>query len=1038
MKLTNILRRIFIIAFLASLASVNLEGNEIFDDIFSQRWRWIKYNRSYGLPSNKINAIIETPGEVIWALSSSGIAYFDGYSWSENKSYGIDFNKVNFYHPSYNTGVILVTSDNEMFTVKNDTIIKKELYFKNEKVKIHDAVETGKNRYIVTGISKDGKNADLYLVKGNFVEKFMIDFSIDFSKSTKFITDSKRNVLLQANNKLYLFKNDGFEKFYDGGADYSTTSFMVMVDENTILFDVMSKIYTSELKAYNFTEGTIINHTYLPFIKILSLYVTEDKKAIAMYSDNKLRQMDLLNGGIKEIDIPPFIDVLYYVVKTSNNDIWLGTDDGLYVFNTDSELWNYLIDEETDYNSINAIIRRADSSIAVGSTGGLTIYGKDGRKQKFASLEGTTISSITGLVADDDDDIWISSGSGFTGAFKFKDNKWQKFGIEQGLPENHFHKLVKNHKGEIWFLPISINPNDTSNQIVYLKNNEFKKYKNPLLHKRRIYDFAERRDGRKYFATDNGLIKIGNNDTVLYDRLDNLYNNKEVFTLSLDSNDNVWFGGRHKLCGMIDSKDSVIIPIAVKEYNIENVWNIQIDNQNRVWIATQFGLYCIIDDVAVHFNKVNGLNFNKLWPLMFKDNKLYAGSLGNGINILDLSGRLHSKLKMVNESLLTAHDEMIVKWNIFGLMSPTTPSEFFIRHKINGEDWSSWMKNGTITLSGLSEGHHKFFIQAMDNFGNYKSNIDSLEFTVTLPFVKTKFFYALLALLIVITLLGMYYFTMYRLKLKANRIIENKNKQIIKINQILEQKNNEITNMNKDLIELNSLKSRVYSVVAHDMKNPLTSLMLNLDFLKRNADNLRSDVANDKITRSLDTLRLLNHLSDNVLKWSSSHDKESFFNPIMLEVSSLVEEVIELYKNESENKRISFVNEFNRGIYIQADKNMLESIIRNILSNAIKYSYPDSEIIINIKQEMGLTVINISDSGIGMRSEEIHNILSMNLPKSKLGTSKEQGSGFGLMITLDFIKKHRGNLNIHSEIGKGSTFEISLPVLQPESTFSRS
>lgn len=246
----------------------------------------------------------------------------------------------------------------------------------------------------------------------------------------------------------------------------------------------------------------------------------------------------------------------------------------------------------------------------------------------------------------------------------------------------------------------------------------------------------------------------------------------------------------------------------------------------------------------------------------------------------------------------------------------------------------------------------------------------------------------------------------------------------------------EIQKKNRELAELNASKDKFFSIIAHDLKNPLGTFK---DVTKLLAESYHEFSEEDK----LDFLKLMKESSSNIysllenlLDWSRSQRGTIPYNPVELNLKMISIEIIKLLKPSAEKKRISIENNISAGIMIQADVNMLNTVIRNLLSNAIKFTPIAGKIAINavikpsnsLNHSDGYTEIYIKDSGIGMKQESSEKLFRIDTQLTTLGTNSEKGTGLGLILCKEFVEKHGGKIWVESEVNIGSTFYFTLPI----------
>ena len=234
----------------------------------------------------------------------------------------------------------------------------------------------------------------------------------------------------------------------------------------------------------------------------------------------------------------------------------------------------------------------------------------------------------------------------------------------------------------------------------------------------------------------------------------------------------------------------------------------------------------------------------------------------------------------------------------------------------------------------------------------------------------------------------------------------------------------------KELKEINDFKDKVFSIISHDLKSPITTLAGLLQIMKMKNLNEKE---RSKAIKSLEiALKSTKSLLDNILTWANKnkkHGEEQEF-----EIYGVVKEIIQLFQLQCEAKNITIQNTIEPGFHIITSKDMLELVLRNLISNAIKFTPRDGTIKIGMRQDYLNLYLYVKDSGVGMSEEVIANLFKSNKHVSTRGTENEKGTGLGLLLCKEFLQKHNGSLHVESRPGKGSVFTIKLknaiPVLE--------
>lgn len=230
----------------------------------------------------------------------------------------------------------------------------------------------------------------------------------------------------------------------------------------------------------------------------------------------------------------------------------------------------------------------------------------------------------------------------------------------------------------------------------------------------------------------------------------------------------------------------------------------------------------------------------------------------------------------------------------------------------------------------------------------------------------------------------------------------------------------------QDYKELNKLNSRILSIVAHDLKNPFNSLQSMTEMYMENHESLSADDLNSVCESVHYSVIKANTLLDNLLTWSQNHTDNFNVEINEIELNELLEQCWKIYSPSIQRKQIEIVNLVSKSIFINSDQNILATIIRNIISNAIKYSSVNGKIFLNYSSSNQYDIISIKDEGIGMSRDEVLKLNSFSSIKSKLGTMNEKGSGLGLLMVSELLPKLNGILHVESNEDIGSTFEIML------------
>lgn len=256
--------------------------------------------------------------------------------------------------------------------------------------------------------------------------------------------------------------------------------------------------------------------------------------------------------------------------------------------------------------------------------------------------------------------------------------------------------------------------------------------------------------------------------------------------------------------------------------------------------------------------------------------------------------------------------------------------------------------------------------------------------------------------------------------------MEELNELLVKRQSRIEKQSFKLSRKTRALQASNETKDKLFSIIAHDLKNPFNTILGFTDLVRNNFEIYDKEKLGEINQTLYDTTKQIFKLLENLLSWSRAQMGTIKFNPEDIEVAHLAHDVKNLAFSMAKAKDVELIVKVDKGIMVFADQNMIHTVLRNLVTNAIKFTENGSVSIIAEKGKFE-TTISIVDTGVGMSQEVIDNIFTVSKVKSRKGTKGEGGTGLGMIICKDFITKNKGQISASSEEGKGSTFTITLP-----------
>ncbi len=301
----------------------------------------------------------------------------------------------------------------------------------------------------------------------------------------------------------------------------------------------------------------------------------------------------------------------------------------------------------------------------------------------------------------------------------------------------------------------------------------------------------------------------------------------------------------------------------------------------------------------------------------------------------------------------------------------------------------------------LNEAKNRQIIEAEKKYETEKKNaqIQTLKYQKQRAQTMQKVFFITSGLLLIIALLVV---RMFSIKVKANKKLNEKNEQ---------------------LRQMNETQNRLMSIISHDLKAPLAAFYSITTSLRNKFDKLSNDEIHAYFDRMLNSAIALKLQLENLLNWSITQQREISVNKSKFNLPVLVAKVVMILQEFANEKNVTIENKITDDIEIETDGRLLNIALNNIISNAIKYSPPNSQVIISHTQMPGKIIISVKDFGIGMSNEEIEKIFSgKNVPRTE-----NSGTGLGLIVTRDIIDKLGGQIKAISQKGQGTEIIIELP-----------
>lgn len=250
-----------------------------------------------------------------------------------------------------------------------------------------------------------------------------------------------------------------------------------------------------------------------------------------------------------------------------------------------------------------------------------------------------------------------------------------------------------------------------------------------------------------------------------------------------------------------------------------------------------------------------------------------------------------------------------------------------------------------------------------------------------------------------------------------------------RINSQLEEQAVVLEEQKEELVKLNKTKDKFFSIISHDLRGPITSFFGISPIIKSFVKSKKTDDLLE-IAEDIDkSVRQLSDLLDNLLSWATQQQAQIPFNPKELDIHHMANRVKQNMQNVASGKGVELTVQVTEGLKAYADRNTAETIVRNLTSNALKFTAGGGTVIIGARQNDSMVEVFVKDTGVGIPEEVMKTMFEVTSAQSTYGTDGERGLGLGLQLVQEFTQLNGGQLHVDSKVGEGTTFTFSLPAM---------
>ena len=772
------------------------------------------------------------------------------------------------------------------------------------------------------------------------------------------------------------------------------------------------------------------------------------------YVDDRLNPFSINNNGITQI------------YESREGIIWVGTNDsGLNYHALDGQVFQSFQNEPFNPNSLSHNVVRSiremgPNEIWIGTDGGgLNIFDPVSRSFTNSVNNPTSRNFPASEVILDihkrDSEVYLATYGNGVEIYDMVNGSIRNLSDILDEPE-HFGSpfvfdIFESRDGHLWF------SKNVSGVTEYNpETGEFKRYE---MNSNGDSDsiILQNGDARAVYEDHQGTIWIATYGSFLH-KLDRTSGEIEILninrsspnfasvvhTIYEDSNDRLWFGTSGGGLKYYDSEQNILVDAAhYDNYLPSNVVHLIMEDRNgNLWISTNNGITQLNRDTDeyITYDLEQGLSYTEFNPRsgeVMSDGSLYFGSTEGFLRFYPENIRSDSsvipvvltELLLYNEPVypgensplekeINVAEKVVLPYTTRMItigysainFSPTKTNQYEYRLLGFEDEWNLVGNQNRATFTNLQPGEYEFQVRSSNNSGIWSDEYRSLTIVIVPPFWDSLWFILLVVIFITAVVWGTFWYRIRLIRLEKVKLERT------------------IRDRTKELRKSNETKDRLFSIIAHDLRNYAGNILGLTELLIESSSNKNLEEIEEYTDILKSTAVQFDDFLKNLLDWARYQTDVIKYEPKLFKPKDVLRQIMDQAEPNARNKKIELILDIDGEIEVFADPNLFAIVMFNLLSNAAKFSYPESEIKVTVKKLSSNKVeISVSDHGMGMTEESIQKLLTGEKRFTKTGTAGEKGTGIGFDLCRDFITRNGGRLSIESELEKGTNIRFTLP-----------
>lgn len=1042
------------------------------------------YGIEKGLPELRINSISQDSLGFIWLAGENSLYRFDGdrfknYQNFTNGSTESFFGKnISLFTDSRGTLWVGSSTGLAYFDFPGNFFIRpKEGWAKED---VHDLAEDiNGNIWLAT-------NAGLAKLDPNTLQTVWYTDTVTINSNGNNVLPVKEiyRLTCQDNGKIWFSDNSGILFLFDP-VSLKTEKFSSIAQtnegfqniselqykNNNLLISTLSKGFFW----YNVLKKELKNEVFLSQGYSIHHFTTENDSIVWLAGNNGLFRFNLeTRANIRYTEEPgdPMSlrrTAVTFVYKDKENNLWIssglrGVDYGLtnipfrHLYNEGEEPY------QLTYPEVTAIEFDQDNNMWIGYEAGFIEKHTHTPLNKLSFYPGaenrtTKPGAIFKILSDSKKRVWFG---GWNSGLQKLNPATSSFEVAPILPDSlaNFVKaadirgIVEDKNGILWISYHGIGLGRYEPETYRMELFRQNPYDSDgSLSNNWTFNLCTDNENNLWIATTHGVSKLN----LLENTFENYFheennpktlNDNYIITIFCDPAGTIWAGTNNGLNVYIPAINA-FIPVVNKADNAAySISDIQSTKPGEIWASTKSGIINLswswnslqdgLQSNIRFFNRRNGLLSTSYFPwssAKTNDGVIFFGG-NEGIDFFDAEQasafQLPTPVPVLTELAIDGlpvwfdfkndktldlnHQHRMVSIR-FAAPNYYNPESQKFRYLLEGFDqqWHYTEHEQVATYTNLPSGQYTFRVETETPTGNWIQNAASLSLVVKPPFWNTLPFYILISVFITLLVFIIIY--------ARSRIYLLRQKEL---ERIIDARTKELLYNNAELEKINQTKNKLFSIISHDLRSPFAGVLGILELLTDEESGIEEERKTELLVMAKNSAENTFELLENLLTWAHSQMKNTVSKPIKQNLSSILNKNIELKKTGAQQKEIELLRNFPDELEASFDRDMINTVVRNLLNNAVKFTHPGGKIKISAFRENGEVKVSIADTGIGIDQEDTETIFyDGNI--SRKGTLGEKGTGLGLIICREFVEKNAGRIWVTPNQPKGTVFNFTLP-----------